>query len=54
MFIKDTGMHHTRAEIAQTLGFKSANDAEENLKALAKKGVIKMIKLKREWKMDNI
>ena len=41
-FIKDTGMPPTRAEIAQTLGFKSANAAEEHLKALAKKGVIKM------------
>ena len=42
LFIKDTGMPPTRAEIAQTLGFKSANAAEEHLKALAKKGVIKM------------
>ncbi|WP_338364067.1 transcriptional repressor LexA [uncultured Pseudoalteromonas sp.] len=42
VFIKDTGMPPTRAEIAQTLGFKSANAAEEHLKALAKKGVIKM------------
>ena len=42
VFIKDTGMPPTRAELAQTLGFKSANAAEEHLKALAKKGVIKM------------
>lgn len=42
VFIKDTGMPPTRAEIAQTLGFRSANAAEEHLKALAKKGVIKM------------
>ncbi|WP_404342034.1 transcriptional repressor LexA [Pseudoalteromonas mariniglutinosa] len=42
VFIKDTGMPPTRAEIAQTLGFKSANAAEEHLKALAKKGMIKM------------
>ena len=35
-------MPPTRAEIAQTLGFKSANAAEEHLKALAKKGMIKM------------
>ena len=42
VFIKDTGMPPTRAEIAKTLGFKSANAAEEHLKALAKKGVIKM------------
>ena len=37
VFIKDTGMPPTRAEIASTLGFKSANAAEEHLKALAKK-----------------
>ncbi|MGL4715849.1 MAG: transcriptional repressor LexA [Aeromonas sp.] len=38
-----TGMPPTRAEIAQKLGFKSANAAEEHLKALAKKGVIEII-----------
>jgi len=43
VFIKDTGMPPTRAEIAQTLGFRSANAAEEHLKALAKKGVIEMV-----------
>lgn len=43
VFIKDTGMPPTRAEIADALGFKSANAAEEHLKALAKKGVIKMV-----------
>lgn len=42
-FIKDTGMPPTRAEIANTLGFKSANAAEEHLKALAKKGFIEMV-----------
>lgn len=42
-FIKDTGMPPTRAEIAGTLGFRSANAAEEHLKALAKKGVIEMV-----------
>ncbi|OIN09562.1 transcriptional repressor LexA [Oceanisphaera psychrotolerans] len=41
--IQQTGMPPTRAEIAQTLGFKSANAAEEHLKALAKKGVITMM-----------
>ncbi len=35
-----TGMPPTRAEIALRLGFKSANAAEEHLKALARKGVI--------------
>ncbi|CCQ12716.1 SOS-response repressor and protease LexA [Pseudoalteromonas luteoviolacea B = ATCC 29581] len=43
VFIRDTGMPPTRAEIAETLGFKSANAAEEHLKALAKKGVIEMV-----------
>lgn len=40
--IEDTGMPPTRAEIATFFGFKSANAAEEHLKALAKKGAIKM------------
>jgi repressor LexA len=39
----DTGMPPTRAEIARELGFKSANAAEEHLKALAKKGVIAIL-----------
>ncbi|MFC3034858.1 transcriptional repressor LexA [Pseudoalteromonas fenneropenaei] len=43
VFIRDTGMPPTRAEIAEALGFKSANAAEEHLKALAKKGVIEMV-----------
>ncbi|KKO48473.1 LexA family transcriptional regulator [Arsukibacterium sp. MJ3] len=38
-----TGMPPTRAEIANQLGFKSANAAEEHLKALAKKGVLEMM-----------
>ncbi|MCL5051533.1 MAG: transcriptional repressor LexA [Firmicutes bacterium] len=41
--IDATGMPPTRAEIAQRLGFRSANAAEEHLKALAKKGVIEML-----------
>ena len=45
--IKDTmqatGMPPTRAEIALRLGFKSANAAEEHLKALARKGVIDIL-----------
>ncbi|MDX1706130.1 transcriptional repressor LexA [Pseudidiomarina sp.] len=41
--IDATGMPPTRAEIAQRLGFKSANSAEEHLKALAKKGAIEML-----------
>lgn len=38
-----TGMPPTRAEIAQQLGFRSPNAAEEHLKALAKKGVIEIV-----------
>jgi repressor LexA len=38
----NTGMPPTRAEIARELGFKSANAAEEHLKALARKGVIEI------------
>lgn len=38
-----TGMPPTRAEIASRLGFRSANAAEEHLKALARKGVIEIM-----------
>lgn len=41
--IEETGFPPTRAEIAQQLGFRSANAAEEHLKALARKGAIEMI-----------
>ena len=41
--ISKTGMPPTRAEIADFFGFKSANAAEEHLKALAKKGYIEML-----------
>lgn len=41
--LQDTGMPPTRAEIASQLGFKSANAAEEHLKALARKGVIEIL-----------
>jgi repressor LexA len=40
--IHTTGFPPTRAEIANQLGFKSANAAEEHLKALARKGVIEL------------
>ncbi len=40
--ISDTGFPPTRAEIAQTLGFRSPNAAEEHLKALARKGAIEL------------
>ena len=42
-FIADSGMPPTRAEIARELGFKSANAAEEHLRALQRKGVIDLI-----------
>ena len=42
-YIEDTGFPPTRADIARELGFKSANAAEEHLKALAKKGAIEII-----------
>jgi repressor LexA len=41
--IDDTGFPPTRADIAAELGFKSANAAEEHLKALARKGAIEII-----------
>lgn len=40
--LEDHGFPPTRAEIAQELGFKSPNAAEEHLKALARKGAIEM------------
>lgn len=42
-FIAETGMPPTRAEIAQELGFRSANAAEEHLRALQKKGVLELL-----------
>ena len=41
--IEETGMPPTRAEIARELGFRSANAAEEHLKALARKQVIEIV-----------
>ncbi|GAA0492165.1 transcriptional repressor LexA [Pigmentiphaga sp. GD03639] len=40
--IVKTGFPPTRAEIAQALGFRSPNAAEEHLKALARKGVLEL------------
>lgn len=40
--IDNTGFPPTRAEIANELGFRSANAAEEHLQALARKGVIEI------------
>ena len=42
-FIADSGMPPTRAEIAKALGFKSANAAEEHLRALQRKGVLELV-----------
>lgn len=42
-YIADTGYPPTRADIARELGFRSANAAEEHLKALARKGAIEII-----------
>ena len=41
--LEETGYPPTRADIAKQLGFRSANAAEEHLKALAKKGAIEII-----------
>lgn len=41
--INNTGVPPTRAEIARTLGFRSANAAEEHLRALARKGIIELL-----------
>lgn len=40
--IARTGFPPTRAEIARALGFKSANAAEDHIKALARKGAIEL------------
>lgn len=57
--IQNTGAPPTRAEIAQSLGFRSANAAEEHLRALARKGAIELvggtsrgIRLKADWLHD--
>lgn len=42
-YIDDTGFPPTRADVARELGFRSANAAEEHLKALARKGAIEII-----------
>ena len=42
-FIANSGMPPTRAEIARELGFKSANAAEDHLRALQRKGVLELI-----------
>ena len=41
--IKETSLPPTRAEIAEELGFRSVNAAEEHLRALERKGVIELL-----------
>jgi repressor LexA len=41
--IRETGMPPTRAEIAEALGFRSVNAAEEHLRALERKGAIELL-----------
>lgn len=42
-YLQDTGFPPTRSEIAQEMGFRSPNAAEEHLRALARKGAIEMM-----------
>lgn len=42
-YIEEEGCPPTRAEIAATLGFRSANAAEDHLRALQRKGYVEMI-----------
>jgi len=42
-FIRAEGMPPTRIEIADALGFRSPNAAEDHLRALARKGAIEML-----------
>ena len=39
-YLKTNGFPPTRADIANALGFKSANAAEQHLRAIEKKGFI--------------
>jgi len=41
--ISSTGLPPTRVEIAEHLGFRSANAAEDHLRALARKGAIELV-----------
>ena len=42
-YITDYGFPPTRAEISKVLGFKSANAAEQHLRAIEKKGYLKIL-----------
>ena len=41
--IEESGFPPTRAEIAGALGFRSANAAEQHLRALARKGAVELL-----------
>ena len=41
--IRESGMPPTRAEIAEALGFRSVNAAEEHLRALERKGALELL-----------
>ncbi|MSR15044.1 MAG: transcriptional repressor LexA [Gammaproteobacteria bacterium] len=41
--VKRTGLPPTRSELAETLGFRSPNAAEDHLRALARKGAITLL-----------
>jgi repressor LexA len=42
-FLNETGRPPTRSDIAEELGFRSPNAAEEHLRALARKGAIELV-----------
>jgi repressor LexA len=42
-YLSETGFPPTRSEIAEKMGFKSPNAAEEHLRALARKGAIEVL-----------
>ena len=42
-FLEEEGFPPTRAEIAHALGFRSANAAEDHLKALERKGAVEIL-----------
>ena len=46
--LKHHGLPPTRSEIAEALGFKSANAAEDHLRALARKGALMLVLPSRE------
>ena len=41
-YLSETGYPPTRSEIAQKMGFRSPNAAEDHLRALARKGAIEI------------